>query len=238
MKIIGHRGALNESLENTISSFVKAIDYGCDIIEIDALLSKDKKVVIHHDQSLKRTANLDKKISDLTSLEIKEIKLINGEKIPTLEESCLTILPKAMVNIELKSTEPKLIEEIFAVLSTKDHPRIIISCFDLEPLLTIKDKYPRVQLAILWGKDNEQQLNPVDFLKKNPNFYFHPQADLVNYQIIYQVKKTGCTIFPWVPAQGVEDPANHMLWSTLKALQVDGLCTNYPKEFSIWLKQA
>ena len=44
--IIAHRGAPEYCPENTISSFKKAIELGADMIEVDARLTKDGKVVI------------------------------------------------------------------------------------------------------------------------------------------------------------------------------------------------
>lgn len=48
-EIEGHRGARGLSPENTIPSFKKAIDLGAHVIELDVVISKDKKVVVSHD---------------------------------------------------------------------------------------------------------------------------------------------------------------------------------------------
>ena len=51
--IVGHRGAAGLRPENTISSLVMALELGADAIEIDVLMTADKKLVVHHDYSLK-----------------------------------------------------------------------------------------------------------------------------------------------------------------------------------------
>lgn len=45
----GHRGTRGLMPENTISAMYKAIDYDVNTVEVDVVISKDKKVVISHD---------------------------------------------------------------------------------------------------------------------------------------------------------------------------------------------
>jgi glycerophosphoryl diester phosphodiesterase len=47
--IEGHRGARGHSPENTIPSFIRAIELGADTVELDVVISKEKKVVVSHD---------------------------------------------------------------------------------------------------------------------------------------------------------------------------------------------
>ncbi|MEQ1763297.1 MAG: glycerophosphodiester phosphodiesterase family protein [Pyrinomonadaceae bacterium] len=49
ISIEGHRGARGHLPENTIASFIRAIELGADTIELDVVISKDKKVVVSHD---------------------------------------------------------------------------------------------------------------------------------------------------------------------------------------------
>lgn len=46
---IGHRGAAGLAPENTLASFRRALELGVDAIELDAQLSADGAVVVHHD---------------------------------------------------------------------------------------------------------------------------------------------------------------------------------------------
>ena len=45
----GHRGARGHLPENTIASFIKAIELGADTIELDVVISRDRKVVVSHE---------------------------------------------------------------------------------------------------------------------------------------------------------------------------------------------
>jgi len=48
----GHRGARGLVPENTIPSMLKALDYGVNTLELDVVISKDKKVVVSHEPFL------------------------------------------------------------------------------------------------------------------------------------------------------------------------------------------
>lgn len=47
--IIGHRGARGLYPENTLSSFIEAVNLGVDAIELDVVISKDLQVVVSHE---------------------------------------------------------------------------------------------------------------------------------------------------------------------------------------------
>ncbi|MGD9630940.1 MAG: glycerophosphodiester phosphodiesterase family protein [Pyrinomonadaceae bacterium] len=49
VSIEGHRGARGHLPENTIASFIKAVELGADTLELDVVISKDKKVVVSHE---------------------------------------------------------------------------------------------------------------------------------------------------------------------------------------------
>ena len=49
VSIEGHRGARGHLPENTIASFIKAVELGADTLELDVVISKDRKVVVSHD---------------------------------------------------------------------------------------------------------------------------------------------------------------------------------------------
>ncbi|ABS61831.1 glycerophosphoryl diester phosphodiesterase [Parvibaculum lavamentivorans DS-1] len=50
---VAHRGGAGLWPENTMAAFERAIDAGADGIELDVHLTRDGKLVVHHDESLK-----------------------------------------------------------------------------------------------------------------------------------------------------------------------------------------
>ena len=57
--IEGHRGARGLAPENTIPSFLKALEYGVNTLELDVVISADKKVVVSHEPWFSHIISLD-----------------------------------------------------------------------------------------------------------------------------------------------------------------------------------
>jgi glycerophosphoryl diester phosphodiesterase len=107
--LCAHRGAMNTHPENTIVAFEAAVKAGAQMVELDVWLTKDRKMVIMHDETVNRTTNGSGKISDLTLAEIKKMDAgswkstkFKGGKVPTFEEA-LNVLPRNIwINVHIK----------------------------------------------------------------------------------------------------------------------------------------
>lgn len=100
--LIAHRGLHNDSIgENTLLSYEKAISKNY-IIELDVHLTSDKKIVVYHDNNLKRLTGIDKDIKDLSLNQIRNITLKTGEHIPTFKEVLKLVDGKVPLLIEIK----------------------------------------------------------------------------------------------------------------------------------------
>ena len=55
--VIGHRGASAEAPENTLPSFLRAIEQGADAIELDVHVTADDVPVVMHDPTVTRTTS-------------------------------------------------------------------------------------------------------------------------------------------------------------------------------------
>lgn len=99
-----HRGLHDDQTpENSLAAFRLAAEAGYGI-ELDVHLTKDQKLVVHHDNSLKRMCGVDKRISDTALEELRRYSLGGtGEAIPTLDETLELIEGKVPLIIELKS---------------------------------------------------------------------------------------------------------------------------------------
>jgi glycerophosphoryl diester phosphodiesterase len=49
IEVQGHRGERGHSPENSIPGFLAAIDKGIDVVEMDVVMSKDRKIVVSHE---------------------------------------------------------------------------------------------------------------------------------------------------------------------------------------------
>jgi hypothetical protein len=87
MIIIGHRGAAGIEPENTIPAIEAAVREGVDMIEFDLQVTKDKHLIVLHDDNLRRIAGKPDRIGDLTLKQINLTATHSGHPIPTLHEA-------------------------------------------------------------------------------------------------------------------------------------------------------
>ena len=88
VKHYAHRGFHGEPgiPENSMAAFRRAYQCGCGV-ELDVQLTGDGQLAVIHDKSLKRTAGVDREVSDLSMAELKQCRLEGTqETIPSLEE--------------------------------------------------------------------------------------------------------------------------------------------------------
>lgn len=104
-KHYAHRGLFDnnsDAPENSLAAFQKAVDAGYGI-ELDVQLSKDEKLVIFHDASLKRMCGINGKVWDYTLEELQKMTLLNSkETIPTFEEFLEIVDGKVPFILEFK----------------------------------------------------------------------------------------------------------------------------------------
>jgi glycerophosphoryl diester phosphodiesterase len=81
----GHRGAGFRDVENSMSSFKKAIDMGVDGIKTEAQLSKDGEIFLCFQQNIRNNGEYVP-IKELDSTEIRTLRLDNNESVLTLPE--------------------------------------------------------------------------------------------------------------------------------------------------------
>ena len=76
-EIEGHRGARGLLPENTIPSFIKALEYGVKTIELDVVVSRDNKLVVSHEPWFSSVISLDPKGNPIPAEKQKEHNIYN-----------------------------------------------------------------------------------------------------------------------------------------------------------------
>jgi len=71
----GHRGCRGLLPENTIEGFLKALEIGVNTLELDVIISKDKKVVVSHEPYLSSEICLDTSGNEIGMLQQKSYNL-------------------------------------------------------------------------------------------------------------------------------------------------------------------
>lgn len=125
-----HRADNRSAPENTIPSILSAVEKGAHQIEIDVQFSKDKKLVIMHDDTVDRTTNGSGKVADLTFDELRKLDAgsrvdpsFKGTKIPTLREALDVIPHEILCNVHVKGGPETSVQvaELIAEMGRIDH---------------------------------------------------------------------------------------------------------------------
>jgi len=164
--VIAHRGFSGDAPENTLAAFQKAIEVGCDMMELDVHLSRDGQVVVIHDHSLERTTNGRGKVADYTLEELKQLDAgfwfatrFLGEPIPTLKEALQLAKGRILVNIEIKNgslgqyTITDLVDRTLReVEKAAMAEQVIFSSFYPPALDRIRERDSRLWVALLYHR--------------------------------------------------------------------------------------
>lgn len=118
LDIQGHRGCRGLMPENTIPAFLKAIDLKVNTLEMDVVISKDKKVVVSHEPSINAAICLDKNGSKLLLTKENELNLytMNYEEIKEYDCGSLDYA-RFPSQLKIKTYKP-LLSEVFDSVKT------------------------------------------------------------------------------------------------------------------------
>ena len=105
-----HRGFhdnKSDAPENSLKAMRLAVKHGYGI-ELDVQLTKDEKVVVFHDNNLKRVCGVDAKVNSMTYEELLKLRLLDSdEKIPLFSEVLDVIGGKVPLIMEVKMVDAK-----------------------------------------------------------------------------------------------------------------------------------
>lgn len=105
--VAGHRGHRVSGYENTMKAFREAIACGVDMIETDVRLTKDRVLVLVHDETVDRTSDHTGRVKDYTFLELRQMNFgtpADPLPVPTLAE-LLALLQGTSVTLNLEFKE-------------------------------------------------------------------------------------------------------------------------------------
>jgi glycerophosphoryl diester phosphodiesterase len=129
---LAHRGDWRRAPENTIPAFLAALDVpGCDGLEFDVRLSRDRVPVCYHDETLARVHGVDRRVAELTAEELGE------HGIPTLEGALNAIPRRAFLDVELKGDPGRPAFEALVAGRGPALERAVVSSFRVETLRRI-----------------------------------------------------------------------------------------------------
>ncbi len=229
--ILAHRGGCGEGMENVLPTFEKSLAAGIRAFEIDVRITKDGKIVLQHDDTLKRTAGINQHVEDLTEKELREISLKDGSKLCFLDEflKLMSKHPGLFIEFEMKSkkyTDEFLYGTGYAdkvakmVLKAKPaESTYVFTSFDPRPLRHIKEHYPESETGYISSKGLAPEVIAVAKAIGATRIATH--IGRTSRDDMKKAHKEGIKVNLW---PGNKDNSLLLAWS----LGADIHCTDYP----------
>ena len=170
VEIIAHRGASHDAPENTLAAAKLAWEQGADAVEVDIHLTKDKCIIVIHDYDTKRVAGVDRKVSEQTFEELRQLDAGSwkgakwaGERLPSIEEVIATVPPGKKLVIEIKSGVDTVATLEKEIEGSPKRGRFAVIAFSFDVAREAKRRLPDLPVYWLWGfsdREKEQYGDP------------------------------------------------------------------------------
>ncbi len=180
MDIVGHRGACGHAPENTLKSFAKGIELGCQRVELDVQVSQDGALVVIHDTQIDRTTNGKGVVRDKTLHDLKQLDAGQGQRVPTLLEVMNLCRGKVDLQIELKaiSTPALVAEHLQKYWHAK---KAVVTSFDLMLLKEFAALAPETEIGLL---NRDPGVDMVEVALQHRHRWICPRFDVVSRELI------------------------------------------------------
>lgn len=202
MRRIGHRGAKGHAPENTIASFEKAVELGCDEIETDVWLLDDGALVIGHDRPA------------------------SAQGLVSLDDMLDLCRGRIAVNVELKSALSEAQaretgEDVARRLAERTELNAYVSSFWWSALEGARAAAPGVRRAFIYAASPERTAL-FDGARSLGLWALHPQLPYVTQELVEAAHAASLRVNVWT----VNEP-DHI--ARLASWGVDGIMSDFPE---------
>jgi glycerophosphoryl diester phosphodiesterase len=234
-KVTSHRGFSKNTPENTIPALEKAIEEKADFIEVDVRQTADGELVLLHDESLKRTTGVNKKIWEVDSLYLSTLdagkwlsSTFEGVRVPTLREVFELCKGKININLDLKYNKkyPNFEENVVALIEEYDMElQCVISSTKLSVLNRVKEINSNIKTGYIIYQISEAYYDNsnIDFFSMNSYF--------ISERVLQQAHSYGKEIHAWTV-----NSKNEL--ERMNRLGVDNIITDNPAFAKVVLFEA
>lgn len=148
---VAHRAGGFEAPENTAAGLDVAYKMGASGGEIDIQRTSDGSYIVLHDNTFSRVAGVDKKPSEMTLEEVKQLR-VDGEPVPTLEDMLDASHGRLTLYVELKgeTADKQMADEAVKIIKDRnmtDETVIISLKYDL--IDYVESTYPEMNTGFL-----------------------------------------------------------------------------------------
>ena len=169
--VIAHRGAAASVPENTVPSFVRALDRGADRLETDVQETADGVLVLFHDRALARTTDVARKFpgrqqDPLTTFTYAELATLDvgswfdlvwaGTRIATFDEVLALVRERGvglLAETKFPDTSPGVESRMLAhvrdagLVSTRSNEGVVFESFDMQSLVRFRELDPDANVS-------------------------------------------------------------------------------------------
>jgi glycerophosphoryl diester phosphodiesterase/membrane-associated phospholipid phosphatase len=241
---IAHAGAQGHAPGNTIEAFALALELGADTLEMDAQLTADGELVLHHDGTVDRQTDGSGAIAELTLDELRALDAGHhfdgdgpvdrfrgaGIRIPTLEE-VFAAFPDTPLIIEMKlDGGPGIVEALAQRIEAHDrHDSVVVASFDLDYVLAFRQRLPGIPTNMPEAETAAfytRQLVGLERWWRPPGAFFqvpehHEGRHVVTERFVAAADRLGVDVHVWTVNE--RDDMRRLL-----DLGVHGILTDYP----------
>jgi len=218
VQVIAHRGASFDYPENTPAAFAAALDQGCDGIELDLQLTRDRVPVVYHDRNLARLALPRRQVADLTLAELRARAAASDlygpspdRSIATIDEVLARFGHRTRLYLEVKTRErgaagrlrhlDLMQRTIAAVRAHSLQARVSILSFDRELLEVCARAAPELPRVLnVRPVAGDRRSDPATLLSSVPGGIAALSADISTLTPGYaaRVRAAGCPLLVFV----------------------------------------
>jgi glycerophosphoryl diester phosphodiesterase len=233
--VIAHRGAHQGIPENSLPAYQKAIDLGCDFVEIDVRTTKDRKFVSVHNSTIDSYVQGQKgRVKEMTLAELKSLDI--GEKlgdewkntrIPTFEEILQLCKGNIGIYLDLKDAP---IPELMKIIRKYDMENDVIWYIPYQYLMDIE------HIDQLFGNsfpmpDPGEEKNIKTIFEKIKTPVIATDMGELTLSFVETAHKYGAKVF-------VDEKEGTIVeWEKIIGWGTDGIQTDKPAELIAFLKR-
>ena len=232
--VVAHRGSSFDAPENTLASARLSIEMNADGSECDVYRTADGVIVLLHDDNLKRTTGLDKKVTECDYETISKLDAgswknpkFAGEKVPTFKEYLELFKgtnTRPVIEIKMGGIELPVIE-VIREAGLVD--RVVIIAFSADVVKKVREIEPNISAAWLYGKreDTWTVEQMADFLTERAKYCDTKILDLnhglLSPELLKILRNRGFFVWAWT----VNEPDR---METLLRWGIDSITTDKP----------
>lgn len=229
--IIAHRGFHVDTPENTIESLRKAIELGVDYVEVDIRTTLEGELVIMHDANLERITDGKGKVSAISTIDFKNLK-IKGSDIspPTFSSFLMEAKDKINLYLDIKEADPEKIISLLDKYQMRE--RVVIYC-PSQQIFQWKKLAPTIPVIISPSTNIKTPSDFEAFVLRFPTSILDGNIETYSPEILQKLTENNIPV--WLDTLGKDD--NAQTWEAAIGLNIKALQTDKPKELMDYLSK-